>query len=215
MGMIDKLFGGGQKKAGKTIAKGYEQAAQFQEPYYEGGQNAFRKLQTGYDKMENPLDFYNTLSEGYEPSKGFNFQLQKIMDIINNNNIKTGRFGTTAGNEAVADYTHDLLGTDFQTFIQNLLGINQQYLGGENSLATMGQNAANNLSQFKIGQAGGKAQSQIGDAMGWKGLMTTILNTAANAYTGGLSGVIAPYSSTGQADLQGRASAPRLQWGGS
>lgn len=189
MGIIDKLFGGGQKAAGKALGEGYQQAEQYQKPFYEGGTKAFDKLQTGYGEMEDPNAFYNKIGSQYEPSSNFQFQLKKIMDVINNNAIKTGRLGSDSQDRDIADYTHEMLGTDFQTFLQNILGINNNYLGGEEKIANYGVNAGNNLGNLKIGQGQAKAQEKMGEAAGYKGLMTTLINTAANIATGGMSGV--------------------------
>jgi hypothetical protein len=239
MGLVDTFFGGGQEAAAKKMRKELEGARTrsigYQQPYYDAGKRGLGNMEQALAPMADPNAFLNSIFDNYTRSTMANKRLQEGTDEINNQAAAMGLLGSGTQRKNLVDYTQDVIGTDQQQFLQNIMGILGGYVGGQNTLANYGANSGNILSQLEqgfgqsIGQARG--QEELGKAAGMQSLLTTILNTAANAAMGGMGGgafgglggalaggagggfdignafnsVLSPYSSVGQAGLRRQA----------
>src|SRR6185437_16947752 len=108
MSVIDKFWGGGEEDAAKArmraLADARTQAKNYLNPYYAGGQRAYKNYQDFADQLENPIDYFDQVMEHWSPSESFQSRLAEAEDIINNNNARMGRTGTMAHDKQLQDY---------------------------------------------------------------------------------------------------------------
>lgn len=223
MSIFDQLFGGGEKKASKAQLKANaaarEQYNTKMQPWIDRGNTAFGKYSGGLDKMENPGDFYDQIVQGYEPSKGFEFRQNKMLDTLANKAMATGTFGTGASQREMTDYINGILNEDLQRYIENYQGINNQYLEGEHGISNQGYEAGTNSAlqnaNFLNNEGKLKADMARAQSKGLTGMIGTLGTGAMDFYRGGrpsipggdfdwyggLDRASEPYTSRGGANL--------------
>lgn len=215
MGLLS-LFGdesSAYKKQMKQFAKAYAEAKGQLTPYGEAGQRGLANWEQGINKMQDPTAFYNNIMEEYEKSPGYQFQLDEAMNLLNNNAAANGLLNSDSLKQALLREGMKMLSLDRETFFNDIMGINNNYINQNSSLANLGYGADTHLANMAMdqGQRMGDATlaSEQSRAQAMQKLFGTILNTAANAATGGMAGgmggalssVINPYTSVGGAQL--------------
>lgn len=203
MSFLDSTFGGGQaeaaRKAGKARVNALNESKNYYNPYYQAGQQSLTNYQNALNEMQNPFDYYNTVTSNYEPSAGFQSRLNRGLDILNNNAFATGTQGSGASQKEISDYLMSLLNEDQQQYINDINGYRSVYLNGEGNLMNQGYNAAGALANTTI--AAGEAQARryqdeaTARSAAFNNALGLGINTAANYATGGLYGVVEPYTS--------------------
>jgi hypothetical protein len=157
-------------------------------------------LPNQYERMaHNPTDFMNSLMERYNPSVGYRFKQQQMLDAMRNSASAGGFAGTPFNQQQQAETVQGLLGSDMQQYLQNALGITQAgllgkegrlagreralqaALSGEEGNMNRGYNASTELSNSLANLAGTRASNEYQGAMrrredaqnnirGWEGL---------------------------------------------
>lgn len=209
MSIVDLLFGGGAGEAEDALQKGFSEAASYQRPYYEAGQRAGTNLEGFLSSMQDPSSYYERLMSGYKPSTSFNMKKNRILEMLSNQAAATGRFGTPSQTREETDYLNDLLGSDMQTYLNNILGIGDRYQSGESGLYQGGVTAAGNLGNMAMQRAQAEAQARMANANKWEKLLGGFTQLGADYLTGGWGAAIEPFTSRGSADLSWRAG----RWG--
>lgn len=201
MGFLDMLFGGGSEDASDALQRGFNEAQGYQRPYYEAGQRAGTNLEGFLSSMQDPSSYYERLMSGYKPSTSFNMKKNRILEMLSNQAAATGRFGTPAQTREETDYLNDLLGSDMQNYLNNILGIGDRYQSGESGLYQGGVTAAGHLSNMAMQRSQAEAQAKMAEANKWSGLFGNLLQGGADYLTGGFGGLIEPFTSRGRARL--------------
>jgi hypothetical protein len=157
-------------------------------------------LPNQYERMaNNPTDFMNALMERYNPSEGYKFKQQQMLDAMRNSAASGGFAGTPFNQQQQAETVQGLLGSDMQQFLQNALGIMgagisgkenrllgreralQSALGAEEGNMNRGYNASAELSNSLANLAGTRAtneymgaqrrgQNAQNNILGWQGI---------------------------------------------
>jgi len=141
-------------------------------------------LPAEYERMaHNPTDFMNALMRGYNPSEGYRFKQQQMLDAMRNSASSGGFAGTPFNQQQQAETVQGLLGEDMQQYLQNILGIKgagisgkenrllgreralQAALGAEEGNMNRGYNASSALSESLSNLAGTRASNEYGGAM--------------------------------------------------
>lgn len=145
----------------------FSQAQGMQSPFYGAGTNALGPLQDMLKNMSNPSDFVNGLMKNYNQSPTATYQLQQSQRAGNNSASASGLLGSTPFAQQMQQNAQGIVSGDQNKWLQNVLGVNNQALGGYQNLAGMGANSANQLTQLlsqlgiNMGQLGyGKANAQ-------------------------------------------------------
>jgi len=225
MDIMDMFYTGGQQSSSHAMAKALEQSKQramsYMQPYYKAGTEGLGAYQQGINQMADPSAFYEKVMGNYDVSNAAQFRLAKVMDQLKNEAYAGGMQGSGALRQGEIDYANDEIGADMQQYLQNIMGIFGNYLGGQNTLANYGYGAGNTLGGMEqsYGQqiAGAKAQEELARNQKWQQHFATGLNMGANFLGGGggfgainngtfnsskgFDSMISPYSSTGQAQL--------------
>lgn len=154
--------GGPYQDASNTLNQYAQQAQGYQNPFYNAGVGAINPYQQMIQRMSNPQDFYRNIMSGYSQSPGAQYQQQQGMRAAQNFGSANGLSGSTPLMQQAQQNAQGISSQDQQQYLQNILGINNQAMGGYQNLMQGGQGAANNLTNM-YGQLGG---AQAGLAYG-------------------------------------------------
>lgn len=150
-GAMDKYFPGAQS---------------YLNPYSQGGANAFNNQANALNKMSDPNAFMDSIMSKYEESPWAAFERKYGNKGMINQNSASGMMGSGAALKASADYNQGLTSRDMQTYLNNILGINQQYLSGQSDMAHVGAGAAGQQSSQEAQMARDRADMDAQTAYG-------------------------------------------------
>ncbi len=141
-------------------------------------------LPNQYERMaHNPTDFMDALMRGYNPSEGYRFKQQQMLDAMRNSASSGGFAGTPFNQQQQAETVQGLLGSDMQQYLQNALGITQaglmgkegrlagreralqSALSGEDQAANRGYQASSSLADILANVAGSRATNDYSGAL--------------------------------------------------
>ncbi len=147
MSWLSRLMGSGQSNPANAAMPYYKQvpdvAHQTYDPYIQRGQQAGSIAQGQYDAMsQDPTSFINKLMEAYKPSEGYKFKQDELGRAAANTAAAGGMRGTPQDQENQMKITQGLLGEDMQQWLQNLLGVQQTGLTGEQNMYNTGFGAS-------------------------------------------------------------------------
>ena len=116
--------------------------------------------------MQDPQAFYQKMMSGYAMSPQAQMQQQQAIKSANQAAAASGMLGGGAEQKALADYSQQLSARDQQQWLQNMMGINTQYLGGLQDLMQRGFGAGQQMGGWTMGagQDIGSLQNAIGQA---------------------------------------------------
>lgn len=122
---------------------------QYYDPYINQGQQQGQAAGQTYGQMgQKPNEFLNNIFSNYEPSKGYQFQKDQMLQAARNSAASGGFAGTNYDQQGQAQLVQSLLGGDMQQFLQNILGIQGQGLQGQQHQADIGYGASSNLADM-------------------------------------------------------------------
>lgn len=127
----------------------------------EGTQNPFldfgKRAMPGYEQwlggMKDPSQFINKLTSGYQESPYAKYQQEQALRASGNAGAAGGLGGSTPMAQFNQQQAQGIASKDMNQWLQNVLGVNQQYGQGLFGQMGMGQHAADILSQM-YGQMG-------------------------------------------------------------
>lgn len=168
------------------------------QPFIEQGKTAAEGLPDYAQMSQDPAGFLNMLMEQYEPSAGYQRQLDNAMKAIGSVGAAGGVAGTPMHSEYAGELANSLLGEDMQRFLQNVLGIQGTGAGGLETQVERGYNASSGLADYMGNAYGNLAQSafegRAGQNQARQAMMANLLKlatTAAGGYFGGPAGAAA------------------------
>lgn len=163
---------------------------QYYDPFIQQGQRAEQGLYPEYEKMGfNTPEFYNAFTSGYSQSPAYKYMHDQLMKNAQNTAAAGGFLGTDYDVQNRSELLHQLLGTDFQNYFNNLMATQGRGLEGLEQRAGRGFQASGNLADYlgntniMGGQAAGigaeaknKARSSV------YGELANLVGTGVNAY---------------------------------
>jgi hypothetical protein len=179
------LFGGGNKNPADAGMSYLNQIPGALQPYYQpwinGGQNAMNQTQGVYGQMtQDPNAYYDKIASGYKQSPGYQARLQAGLQATGNAAAAGGMAGSNQHQFEAAEKANDIQGQDFQNYLNQVLGINNTGLQGNENALNRGYNASTgygNALGTNLAQQGGLAfQGQAGEnsknQSGWENLFS-------------------------------------------
>lgn len=121
-------------------------------PYAQIGMTGMNDFTSRLNQMKDPTGFINNIMSQYSTSPWATFQTKNMMDTLNNNAAASGSLDSGALQKRLMQYGQGITSADQQNYLQNVLGINNQYLTGEQGLGQMGSNMALQQGAWDIGQ---------------------------------------------------------------
>lgn len=257
MSLFDFADGGAKKaskalRKGATLAGGYErkgidmsansaqkgvnemleyltQARTRYEPYAKTGQMSFQNWQDTVKKMQDPTKFYNDIMSKYTMSPAAQYRLTQGLDTLENEYAAAGRLGGSDIKRGITKLNQDIIGQDQHQFLNDILGINNDYLANSEAGARYGYDATNSMAGIDEQYGQGRKDYNDIDAQryrdfynSWANQERTIaeikaqkaresaaatnqwigqgIQMGADYLTGGASAVIRPFTSQWQAN---------------
>lgn len=112
-------------------------------PFIEGGREASGMVNPIYERMSrSPGAFIEELMQGYTPSRGYQFKQREMEKAMRNSASHGGFVGTPYNQMQQSELVQGLLGNDMQEFLQNLFGIQQTGLQGQENRINRGYGAS-------------------------------------------------------------------------
>lgn len=169
------------------------QLHQSYDPYIQQGRQAGQMTQEQYDRLINdPQGFINEIQEGYKPSEGYQFQKEQGLGAMRNSAASGGFAGTPYDQERQSQYVEGLLGQDMQNYMNNVLGLYNRGLGGEERIQGQGFQAGlglgDSLANALMQQAGLEFRGVEGRNAANESLRNALLK-GGGALVGGVTGL--------------------------
>lgn len=151
MSWLDDLFGGGNNNNPADAAKPYydkipgvEHGAY--DPYIQRGNAAYGKFNPILDQMtSDPTGFLQKIMGGYNQSKDYQLKNEAMTRAAGNSAAAGGQRGSLGDISNQARITDSLMGDDMQTWLHNVLGIQDKGMQGEEGLYSSGFDATRDL----------------------------------------------------------------------
>lgn len=161
----------------------------YYQPYINAGQGALNNVQGEYGKLTNdPNAIYNKLASGYEPSKGYQFNLQQALNAGQNAAASGGMLGTPQNQQQSQQIASGLASQDFQNYLANNMGLYGMGLQGQQGLESQGWDASKSLAENLANVLGRQGQ------LAYEGQAAQNANRGANwSNLFGLAGQALPY----------------------
>lgn len=203
MGLLDDLFGGGQQKGFEDLAGQLQQGQQaqrdalqqalgFLQPYQQAGTGALGQFQQQLGQMQDPTQYLNQLLQGFAPSQEQQQQTQASLTAAQNALQSQGLGGSGVGARALGEIGQQAQGAGQQQYLQNVLGIQGQEMGGLQNLIGLGAGAGQQGANLAFGTGQGLAggfqnigKAQMGADMAGSTALTNMLGTGIGFAAGG------------------------------
>ena len=154
-------LGGDPSKVGDIGAGGFEQGEQTSRaflqkalaglgPFQKTGGQAFQSEFGQLQQEADPTAFVNNILSQFQQSPAQKFAQQQGIQASRNQLEAAGLGGSGAGAQALQQQGSDIAGQQQQQFLQNVLGVRQQTLGGLGQLGGMGLQSALAGGQFNM-----------------------------------------------------------------
>jgi hypothetical protein len=167
--ILSGLFGNSgspYNDAQDAYSKYFDQATGAQQPYAQAGQAALGPYQDMLKNMSDPSGFMNKLMGQYQQSPYAQFQQKQNVRTAQNMGSASGLSGSTPLTQFAQQNAQNISSGDMQNWLGNVLGVNNQAMGGYNNLINGGQGAANSLSQLYGNGADNMGQFAFGQGAG-------------------------------------------------
>lgn len=179
------------RQAQDLMKQYYGQATGYMQPFYNSGTQALGDYQKALSGMSNPQQFYQQMMQGYNTSPQAQFQQEQAQKASNQAAAAGGTLGGGAQQKSLADYTQQLTSRDQQQYLNNMLGIHGQYMGGLSGLEQQGYGSAGQMGNWAMntGNELSNLMSQIGQSKAYGDISKgTGLSGLLGGLTGGLAG---------------------------
>jgi len=162
----------------------------YQQPYLQAGQGALNNLQGQYgDLLNNPGGKLNQIGGSFQQSPGFQFALQQALQGSNHAAAAGGMAGTPQHEQQNMQLATQVGNQDYYNWLGQATGLYGAGLQGSQGMAQMGQNSANQMSDYiaqmlaqqgQTAYAGGLNQNQatgsaFGNVLGGLGTLAAFL----------------------------------------
>lgn len=123
----------------------YGQGAGEMQPYTQAGSSAIPAYQNWASSMKNPTSFINGIMNNYQESPYAKYMQNQAVRSSQNAGSASGLVGSTPYNQQVEQNASNISSQDMNNWMQNVLGVNQQYGNAQGNLMGQGEQAGNAL----------------------------------------------------------------------
>lgn len=117
-------------------------------PFLQAGQGAIGDYQNWLQGMQDPSGFMNNLMNQYQESPYTHYMQQQAQRAGMNSGSASGLAGSSALAQQMQQNAGNIAQQGMDSWLNNVLGINQTYGQGQGNLMAGGQNAANSLANM-------------------------------------------------------------------
>lgn len=171
MGLFDWMGKDPSKAADKYLRDIPGMGHEMYDPYINAGKGQIPGLEKEYkDLMGNTGDVLKRLGEGYQKSPGFDFALKQALGGAGNAAAAGGMAGSPQHEMENMGLATDLANKDFNTYLQNALGLYGRGLSGSENMYQGGMNSSDALARMLAENMRDRAGNAAGGA-NWKNKM--------------------------------------------
>lgn len=159
--------------------------------YINQGTEAFKGLPDYQGMAQNPMDFYNKIAEGYQPSTAYQNRFEQGMRALDATSAAGGYRGTQDDQRSRGELLNKLMGEDFQNFLANILGIQGTGAAGLENQVGRGYDASSAMADYlgsaNLNLANSAFQGRAGQNANKYALLNALIGAAgqaAGAYMG-------------------------------
>lgn len=149
------LFGGLFGNSGAPYDAAMDQYQQWgkkaqdvQNPFLQAGTGAIPQYQDWLKGMQDPSGFMNNLMGNYQQSPYAKYLTNQSLRAGQNAASASGLSGSTPFLEQMQQNAGNIASGDMNSWLQKVLGVNNQYGQGVGNMMNMGQNSANALTNM-------------------------------------------------------------------
>lgn len=118
------------------------------QPYAQAGQGAINPFQQRLQDMSDPGQFINKAMSQYQQSPYATYLQKQSQRAGTNYASANGLSGSTPMAQYLQQNAHDISSGDMENYLKHFLGINTDYMAGQNKLMNNGLTAATGRSGF-------------------------------------------------------------------
>lgn len=167
-GMSDMLFGKDKSMSASNPYFEKSEAAmkQYMQPFVDYGWGFSPSLQSNYNNLVNdPAAMLEMFMSGYEPSKAYQMQQDRMGQAAANSAAAGGFRGAPLEQATQQEITQGLLSQDMQKYLSNVLGLYGTGLQGQQGMFNTGFNASSGLSSDLANLYGSQGSMAYNNAM--------------------------------------------------
>ncbi len=161
MQFLSGLFG----DSGKPFADAERAYDKHSQPWINAGRGAINPFSQRLGEMGDSGKFAGDIMKDYQQSPFAKYQQQQGMNTANAFGSASGLSGSTPLMQAAQNNAQNISSQDMQKYFDNRMGINRDYMTGQNQLMNYGQGFDANAAPWMGQAAGGKAFGQNQDRM--------------------------------------------------
>lgn len=121
-------------------------------PYTHAGSQAIQQYLQSIMGMKDPSAWMKNIMGGYSQSPSAQLQQQQAIKAANQAGAASGMLGSGAEQSQIAQQAQGISQADQQRYLQNIMGVQGQYLGGLGSISGMGEQGATAQMQAQMQQ---------------------------------------------------------------
>lgn len=179
----------GYEEAEKEFRRAWDESRNRQQPFVNQGQEQYGNLMGAENALLNPETLLNKWISGYEESPYAKKSFENARESGLNAASSQGLLGSSTATQNIQNSASNIMNADRSQYLNDLI---QKYLAGVNigqNIYGIGANTAGELGRegLEYGRDIGGARYGSRNAPG--NLLSNLINTAANIYTGGKSGL--------------------------
>ena len=150
MGYFQNLFGMGDSNPANAAQPYLEKIPgmlhETFDPYIARGKDAYGKLDPIYSQMlQDPTAFLNALMQQYEPSRGYQMKRDEALGAAANSAAAGGMRGSFGDMTGQSRLAQSLMSDDMQQWLQNVMGLQNKGLQGQQGFYNTGYDASKSL----------------------------------------------------------------------
>jgi len=196
--MFDSIFGSSKdpmKAANPYFQKAEDAMRQYMQPYVDMGAGVAPGLLGEYGKMMNdPAAMLEMFMSGYEPSKQYQMQEDRMGQAASNSAAAGGFRGAPLEQANQQEITQGLLSQDMDKWLQNVMGIHSGGLAGNQGIFNTGYNASTGLSSDLSNLYGTQASMAYGSEKDKQAQQQGLYGSLLGAGTGLATAYMNPYA---------------------
>lgn len=165
LGGIFGLFNNPYSGSSSQAKKYANQAASYQQPFYNSGVNSIQPYEDWMSGMQDPAEFINNLMGQYSESPQARYEEDQGMRAATNAGSANGLTGSTPLMQQEQENAENISSEDINSWLKNVLGINTEYGSALNNNINRGQKSANSLSNIYSGLGNEMSGLSYGSSM--------------------------------------------------
>lgn len=127
-----------------------DQGLSYLQPYNQAGQDALGKYQDFNKQFSDPSQAYNKIMGQYQMTPTAQFQMQQMQNQMNNSAANSGTMGSPEQQKQMMQFAQGLTSQDQQQYLNNIMGMGNQYESNLGNLMGVGLNAGMGMNQNRM-----------------------------------------------------------------